>query len=62
MGLQNQQSFEQLEYAADLEVDLSSAVEWEKSWLVSFSSKKAQLGSFNRKRDPFLPPIAMEGD
>ena len=39
--------FEQLEYAADLEVDLASVVEWGKSWLVSFNSKKTQLVSFS---------------
>ena len=54
--------FEQLEYAADLEVDLASVVEWGKLWLLSFNSKKTQLVSFNRKRDPFLPPIYMERD
>ena len=53
--------WDQLEYAADLELDLKSVVDWGKKWLVSFNPGKTQLVSFNRKRDPFLPEIYMNG-
>ena len=58
----NGTSFEQVENAADLKIDLSSVVEWRRSWLIYFNSRKTHLVSFNRKWGPFLPPVVMEGD
>ena len=53
--------FDKVEMAADLEYDLRSVVEWGKKWLVTFSSTKTKLLSINNFREPFLPPVSMDG-
>ncbi|KAI8510670.1 KAP P-loop domain [Branchiostoma belcheri] len=50
------------EMAAGLENDLRSVVEWGDNWLVTFNAKKTKLLSINRYREPFLPPISMNGN
>ena len=47
--------------AADLEYDLRSVVEWGKKWQVTFNSTKTKLLSINHFREPFLPPVSMDG-
>ena len=53
--------FDKVELAANLEYDLRSVVEWGKEWLVTFNSCKTKLLSINHYRDPFLPPVSMDG-
>ncbi|KAI8512007.1 hypothetical protein Bbelb_111070 [Branchiostoma belcheri] len=50
------------EMAAGLENDLRSVVEWGDNWLVTFNAQKTKLLSINRYREPFLPPISMNGN
>ena len=53
--------FDKVELAADLEDDLRTVAEWGEKWLVSFNATKTKLLSINRFKDPFLPPVMMNG-
>ena len=53
--------FDCVEMAANLQYDLRTVVEWGEKWLVSFNSKKTQLVSFTRQRDPSWVPVSMNG-
>ena len=53
--------FDKIESAAELEVDLRTVAEWGEKWLVSFNASKTKLLSINRFKDPFLPPVMMNG-
>ena len=53
--------FDRVEMAANLQYDLRTVVEWGEKWLVSFNSKKTQLVSFTRQRDPSWVPVSMNG-
>jgi len=53
--------FDKIESAAELEVDLRTVAELGEKWLVSFNASKTKLLSINRFKDPFLPPVMMNG-
>ena len=53
--------FDKVELAAEVEVDLRTVAEWGEKWLVSFNATKTKLLSINRFKDPFLPPVMMNG-
>ena len=47
-----ERSFEKVESAGELELDLCNIAEWGDRWLVAFNATKTKLLPFNHRRDP----------